>query len=185
MSGLRRRLSTLYRQAEERVNAAEAQVQHASERRLAELMKLPPRRRLAQIEDPTLTSSDRLKLRRSIAGNLRHRKRYALLFGSRLVVGKLRGLFRYLPRAAAVAAVLLPLLITVEMARSNTDEIIILPQPIELNWRLPSGDMDPKVMPAGAHLAIARQSGSSAIARRWIEGQGYATAPVKIVGRRD
>ena len=180
MSGLGRRLSTLYRQAEERVNAAEAEVQRASERRLSELMKLPPQRRLEQIEDPTLTTSDRLKLRRSIAGKLRHRKRYALLFGGRLVAGKLCGLVRYLPRAAAVAAVLVPLLVAVEMAWNNTDEIIILPQPIEFNWRLPSGEMQPKVMPAGAHLAIARQSGSSAIARRWIEGEGYATAAVKL-----
>lgn len=185
MSGLRRRLSTLYRQAEERVNAAAAEVQSTSERRLAELIKLPPQRRLEQMEDPTLTPSDRLKLCRSIAGNLRHRKLYALLFGSRLVAGKLRGLVRYLPRATAVATVLAPLLTVVKTSWNDTDEIIILPQPIELNWRLPSGEMQPMVMPAGAHLAIARQSGSSAIARRWIEGQGYATAAVRIVGGRD
>jgi len=176
---LRRR----YKTAEKRAADAEAELRRASEHRLAELMKLPPRRRLGQIEDPALTTADRLKLRRSIAGNLRHKKQYALLFGGRPLLIRLLRTTRYVPTAAAVTAVVAPILIAVNMAWNNTDDVIVLPQPIELNWRLPSGATERKVMPADARLAIAPQSGTLAVARRWIEGQGYATAQVNIIGR--
>lgn len=181
MSALVRKLSARYQSAESRVDAVEAEIRRASEIRLAELMKLPPRRRLKQIEDPALTTADRLKLRRSIAGHLRHRKQYALLFGSRFVLTRLRGWLRYAPRALAVTAVIVPLVLVVNRARNNTDEVITLSYPIDPDWRLPSGVTEHKPMPAGARLAIARQSGSAAIARRWVEGQGYATARILMV----
>lgn len=183
MSALLRKLSARYQSAESRVDAVEAEFRRASERRLAELMKLTPRQRLEQIDDPALTTADRLKLRRSIAGSLQHRNRYALLFSSRVVVTAVRGWVRYVPRAIVVAAVIVPFVLVVNRARTNTDEVIILPQPIQVQWRLPSGGIEPGFIPVGAHLAVARQSDSPAIARHWIEREGYATAKVNIIER--
>lgn len=181
MSKLLRKVLAQYQAAETRVETAEAEIQKASECRLSELMRREPRQRLEQIEDPTLTAADRLKLRRSIAGNLRHGKRHAFFFGSRAIHTQLRGWIRYMPAAVAVTAVIAPTAFAAKMAYNNTDKLVIVEQPGEVEWILPSGAIQRQILPAGARLAIARQSDSVAIARSWIEGQGYATARIMLV----
>lgn len=169
-----------YRKAEERVEAADIEIRRASARRLAELMKLSSKERLAQIDDQILTAEDRQKLRRSIAGSLRHRKWNAPLFISRAVFSKLRSWARFLPSTALVAAVIITLSAAVLEAQKNTYEVIVIPKSIEIDWLLPSGKIQKQVVPAGARLAVAWQSGALLIARRWIEGQGYATAKIDV-----
>lgn len=173
-------MTTRYKAAEKRVADAETALQRASRLRLAQLMKLEPRQRLEQIDDAALTAADRAKLRRSIAVSLRHRKSDAVRFGSRSLFRVARSWLRYVPAAAILVAIVSAPSAVIYKARKNTNEIVVLPQPLDFNWILPNGVMERKTMPAGTRLAIARRSNTSAVARRWIKQQGYATAEVNI-----
>ena len=65
------------RAAQEAERAATERVQQASRARLAELLRLPPRERLAYLDDPALVGPDRVNLRRSLQANLtRPRRRW-------------------------------------------------------------------------------------------------------------
>jgi hypothetical protein len=170
-----------YQTAEERVEAAEAEVRRASESRFAELMKLPSPQRLRQIDDPLLTTQDRLKLRNSIEAKLDNRgPRGGVKFPWRWSFRSSRRLLRYVPRVAIIVAIIFPAGMLTYKAWKNTDEVVPLSQSIDFNWTLPDGTKERKVMRAGGNLAIKYKSDTSAIARRWIEGQGYATAEVNI-----
>jgi len=173
-----------YQTAEKRVEAAEAEVQRASESRLAELMKLSPLQRLTQIDDPLLTTQDRLKLRNSIETKLENRgpRRFIKFPRRRSFRGTLR-LLRYAPALAIVAAVIFPAIALTYMAWKNTDEVVPLSASIDLVWTRPDGTKERKVMTAGGNLAIKPLTRTSAIARRWIEGVGYATAEVRTQSR--
>jgi hypothetical protein len=176
---MNKRLRQRYQTAEERAEAAEGDVQRASESRLAELMKLPPLRRLRQIDDPLLTTEDRLKLRNSIEARLDNRgSRRVVKFRRRWSFRKILGYIRYAPALAMVAAVMFPAVALTYMAWKNTGEVVPLSAPIDILWTLPDGTKERKVLPAGGRLAIKPVTTTSAIARRWIEGAGYATAEV-------
>ncbi|MGY4349742.1 hypothetical protein ACVWXM_006235 [Bradyrhizobium sp. GM7.3] len=177
MSTLLSRLSTRYKVAEDRVEAAEAEVRRASAGRLAELMKLPPRQRLQRIDDPILTTQDRLKLRRSIEVRLPQSRRIKIPFASASFRRSKRWVRSAPTLVILIAACALPSLLAYR-AWKNTDEIIPLYAPLALDWTLPDGSHEPKVMPAGGNLAIRPFTSTSAIARRWILGKGYATAEV-------
>lgn len=183
MNELLARLNLRYKAAEKRAKEAETAVQRASGARLAEIMELQPQQRLEHIEDDALTSADRSKLRKSLSASLRHRKSDGLKFATRSLFRRSRNWPRYVPTTIGLAAIILPLGFLTHTAWNNTDEIVVLPQAIDFNWTLPGGANERKVMPAGAHLAISPRSGKPAIARRWIEGQGYATAEVNVQER--
>ena len=174
------RLKLRYRSAKERASDAEIAVQDASKCRLAELLKLQPRERLANIEDDLLIPADRSKLTASIAGNINHQKRDFLIFGARLLFRRSRRWLRILPVAVASSAIVFLLGMPVYTAWNNTDEIIVLPRAINFNWTLPNGAFEQKLMPLDARLAISRRSGKPAIARRWIKGEGYATTEIPV-----
>lgn len=175
--GLRQR----YRDAEERVEAVNDKIRRASNRRLAELMKLPPKQRLAQIEDQILTAEDRKSLRQSIAGSLRHRRWHALLFASKTIVASFRRWRQQYFAVVVIALAIIPLVAAAMKAKESTYKAIMIPEPIELDWRLPSGLVEREVVPAGHRLAVSKQSGSFVIARRWIPGQGYAISHLNII----
>lgn len=180
MNQLQRRLSARYKTAEERVEAAETEVERASARRLAELMKLPPQQRLKQIEDPILTAQDRLKLRRTMDAILNRGWRDALKFPTKSPFRRSRRWLRYMPALVLLIATVAPLGMLAYRAWENTDQVVPLSEPIDLDWTLPSGTKQRKTMPAGGNLAIRPLTSTSAIARRWIEREGYATAEVNI-----
>lgn len=176
---MNKRLRQRYQTAEERAEAAEAEVQRASESRFAELMKLPPLRRLKQIDDPLLTTQDRLKLRNSIEARLDNKgSRSVIKLPRRRSFRQIQGYLRYVPALAMVAAVMFPTVALTFMAWKNTDVVVPLSAPIDLVWTIPDGTKERKVLPAGGRLAIKPVTSTSAIARRWIERTGYATAEV-------
>src|SRR3982751_699756 len=65
-------------------------------------------------------------------------------------------------------------------AWKNTYEVVALSTPFDPLWTLPNGTQERKEIPAGGNLAIKRLTGRTAIARRWIEGAGYATYETTI-----
>ena len=84
----------------------------------------------------------------------------------------------------AVVLAAAPLCFLAAIAWKNTGEVIVLPAPMALDWKLPSGAAERTILAAGDRLVIVSQS-SSEVARRWIKDeaikdQGYATSPVKI-----
>lgn len=177
---MNKRLHQRYQTAEERAEAAEAEVQRASESHLAELMKLPPARRLKAIDDPLLTLDDRLKLRNSIEAKLQNRSSLRLIrLPRRWSFRRMLGLLRYAPAFVVVTAIVFPAGALAYLAWKNTDDIVPLSLPLNLVWTLPNGTEEPKVIPAGGNLAIKRLTKTSAVARRWIEKVGYATAAIQ------
>lgn len=165
-----------YQTAKERAEAAEAEVQRASESRLAELMKLPPARRLNAIDDPLLTPDDRLKLRKSIEAKLKNRSsRRSIKLHSKWSFRRTRGLLRHAPALAIAIGIVFPAGALTYTAWKNTYEVVALSRPFAPLWTLPDGTQERKEIPAGGNLAIKRLTGTSAIARRWIERAGYAT----------
>jgi hypothetical protein len=176
---MNKRLRQRYQTAEERADAAEAEVQRASENRLAQLMKLPPVQRLRQIDDALLTAQDRLKLRNSIEARLDNRGSPSVItFPKRRSFREMLRYLRYAPALATAATVVLPAAALTFIAWKNTDRVVPLSTPIDLVWTLPDGNRERKMMPAGSRLAIKPATNTSAIARRWIAGVGYATALV-------
>ncbi|MBW5435355.1 hypothetical protein FXB41_11360 [Bradyrhizobium canariense] len=173
---MNKRLRQRYQTANERAEAAEAEVQRASESRLAELMELPPARRLNAIDDPLLTRDDRLKLRNSIEAKLKNRSsRRSIKLPSTWSLRRMRGLLRHAPALAIAIVFIFPAGALTYTAWKNTYEVVALSRPFAPLWTLPNGTQERKEMPAGGNLAIKRLTGTSAIARRWIEGAGYAT----------
>ncbi|MBP1092146.1 hypothetical protein [Bradyrhizobium diazoefficiens] len=178
---MNKRLQQRYQTAEERAQAAEAEVRRASESRLATLMKLTPGHRLKAIDDPLLTPDDRLKLRNSIEAKLDAlSSRRSIKFPSRWSVHGTRASLLYAPTFVIMAAISFPAVALAYKAWKNTDEVVPLSLPLDVLWTLPSGTKERKVMPAGSKLAIKRLTETSAIARRWIEGVGYATSEIRI-----
>ena len=177
----RARLNARYEDAKKRREQAEETVRRLSKQRLAELMKLPDRRRFEQLNNPDLTKPDRTKLQQSIAASLQHGK--LDFFKSR---GSLqwRGMSRWLryrgTTAIVVVVVLVPLCALTAMAWRNTPEMVTVPNALTLDWKLPSGVLERTTLHVGDRLALFRQSGTSALARRWIEKTGYATSPVDL-----
>jgi hypothetical protein len=180
MNQIQRRLSARYTAAEERVEAAETDLEHASARRLTELMELPPLQRLQQIEDPILIAQDRVKLRRTVETILNPGRRRALKFPARSPFRRSRKWLRYMPALVLLIATVAPLGMLAYRAWENTDQVVPLLEPINLDWTLPNRTKQRKTMPAGGNLAIRPLTSTSAIARRWIEREGYATAEVNI-----
>lgn len=174
------RLSARYKKAEGRVGAAEAEVRGASENRLAELLKLPPLQRLRQIDDPILTQQDRLTLRRSMEARLRQGRRIAIPFPRRSLFRGSRRWRRYIPTLLILAAAVAVSGMLTYKAWQNTYQVLPLSAPVDFDWTLPDGTKQRKVMPAGGNLAVKFLTDTSAIARRWIEREGYATAKVNI-----
>lgn len=178
---MNKRLHQRYQTAEERAEAAEADVQRASESRLAELMKLPPARRLKAIDDPLLTPDDRLKLRNSIESKLNNRSsRRSIKLPSRWSFWRMLGLLGYAPAFVVAIAIVFPAGALTYTAWKNTYVVVALLRPYDPLWTLPNGTQERKEMPAGGNLAIKRLTGTSAIARRWIKGAGYATSEITI-----
>lgn len=178
---MNKRLRQRYRAAEQRAKASEAEVQRVSESRLAELMKLSPLRRFQQIDDPLLTPDDRLKLRNSIEAKLDElSSRPSIKVPRRWSFRGMRAALRYAPTILIMTAITFPTAALAYKAWKNTDEVVSLSLPLDLLWTLPSGTKERKVMPAGSNLAIKRVTETSAIARRWIEGVGYATSEIRI-----
>src|SRR5260370_265997 len=138
MNQLQRRLSARYKTAEERAEAAETEVERVSARRLAELMKLPPLQRLQQIEDPILTTQDRLKLRRTMDAILRRGWRDALKFPTKSLFRRSRRWLRYMPALVLLIATVASLGTLAYRAWENTDQVVPLLEPIDLDWTLPN-----------------------------------------------
>lgn len=178
---MNKRLHQRYQTAEERAEAAQAEVRHASESRLAALMKLPPGHRLKAIDDPLLTPDDRLKLRNSIEAKLNNRSsRRPIKLLSRWFFRGMPRLIRYAPAFVIAIAIVFPAGALTYTARKNTYEVVALSRPFDPLWTLPNGTQERKEMPAGGNLAIKRLTGTSAVARRWIKGAGYATSEITI-----
>lgn len=175
---MNKQLRQRYQTAEERAETAEEEVQSASQSRLTELMKLPPLKRLRQLDDPLLTSQDRLKLRNSIETKLKNRtsRRYVKFPKRWSFRWILR--YRYAPASVIVSAIVIPLAGLTYVAWKNTDDVVPLSLPLDIVWTLPNGTEERKVIDAGRNLAFRRQTSTSAVARRWIEKVGYATATV-------
>jgi len=179
------RLNARYEEGKKQLENAKEAVGRVSKNRLAELMKLPELERFRQLDDPDLTKPDRAKLRRSIAASLQHGKMalWALRGGSRW--RQVTQWVRYRGTTAmTVAAVATPLCFLGAIAWKNTAEVIVLPAPIALDWKLPSGAQERTNLAAGDRLVIVSQSGND-VARRWIKDQankdqGYATSRVNI-----
>lgn len=176
---MNKQLGERYQTAEERAEVAEAEVQSASQSRLTELMKLPPLQRLRQLDDPLLTSQDRLKLRNSIETKLKNPswRRY-IKFPRRWAFRRILGYLRYAPAFTILSAIVFPVVGLTYVAWKNTDDVVPLSLPLDVVWTLPNGTEERKVMDAGHNLAVRRWTNTSAVARRWIEKVGYATAKV-------
>lgn len=175
---MNKRLHQRYQTAEKRAEAAEAEVHSASERRLAELMKLPPVRRLKAIDDPLLTPNDRLKLRSSIEAKLNNRSsRRSIRLPKRWSFRRMLGLFRYAPAFMILTAIVLPAVTLTYTAWKNTYEVVALSRPLTFLWTLPNGTQERKEI--SGNLAIRRLTPPSAVARRWIQKVGYATAEIQ------
>jgi len=179
------RLNARYEEGKKQLENAKEAVRRVSKNRLAELMKLPELERFRQLDDPDLTKPDRAKLRRSIAASLQHGKMKLLVLRGGFRWRRVARWLRY-RRATAMAVVLAaaPLCFLAAIAWKNTGEVIVLPAPMALDWKLPSGAAERTILAAGDRLVIVSQS-SSEVARRWIKDeaikdQGYATSPVKI-----
>jgi hypothetical protein len=179
------RLNDRYADSKRQLGKAEEAVRRVSKQRLAELMRLAERERFEQLDDPDLTKLDRAKLRRSIGASLQHGKMelWALRGGFRW--RRLMHWFRYRgTMAMTVAAVATPLCVLAAIAWKNSGEVIVLPSPIALDWKLPSGAAERTILAAGDRLVIVSQAGND-VARRWIKNQatkdqGYAISPVNI-----
>jgi hypothetical protein len=175
------RLNARYADGKKQLEKAKEAVRLVSKQRLAELMKLPERQRFEQLDDPDLTKPDRTKLQQSIAATLQHRKLDFFISSGGL---RWRGMGRWVryrgPTAIAVLVVLAPLFSLTAIAWRNTPEMVIVPNPLTLDWKLPSGSMERTTLRVGDRLALFRQSGTSALARRWIDKTGYATSPVDL-----
>ena len=178
MNKLARSLSARFDAAESRVKAAEAEVRRASKSRLADLLKLPVKQRFQQLEDPVLTPQDRLKLRRSIEASLPRGRSFRIPFARQGLLRRSKQWLRSTPRlAVTIVAGSVPGLF-VALAGKNTYQTTLLTEPLPLEWTLPNGSHELKAMLAGGNLAVRPVDSTSAVARRWIPGKGYATAPV-------
>jgi hypothetical protein len=160
-----------------RLQDAEDEIKRISERRLAELMKRSQRERFEQLDDPNLTNSDRLKLRRTIAASLRHGKMEMLAFRGYFRWRRVLHWIRYGGLTTAVAAaIFIPICILMVIARSNTGQVLIVPNDVTLDWTLPSGAGEKASLHVGDRLVVISSSGRSHVVRRWIKNQGYATS---------
>lgn len=177
---MNKQLRQRYQAAEERAEAAEDEIRNASQSRLTELMKLPPLERLRQLDDPLLTSRDRLKLRSSVETKLKNSSwRRFIKFPRRRSFRRILGYLRYAPAFVIVSAMVFPAVGLTYVAWKNTDDVAPLSLPLDVVWILPNGTEERKVMDAGHNLAFRRHTSTSAVARRWIEKVGYATATVR------
>jgi exonuclease VII large subunit len=163
--------------ADKRLKNAEDAIRRVSKQRLFELMKVPERQRFEHLADANLTSADRNTLRRSLAVTFKHKKiRFPALsgrFGTRRIANWLRRRWFPVVIATVVAA---PSVTFTLMAWRNTGDRIKLSKEITLDWKMPSGSIENQSYKSGDTLVIVRESGTRSVARRWIIGQGYATA---------
>jgi hypothetical protein len=160
-----------------RLQDAENEIKRISERRLAELMKRSERVRFEQLDDPDLTKPDRAKLRRSIAAGLRHGKLEILVFRGHFRWRRVLHWLRYRGLTTVVAAaIVVPIILLMVIARSNTGQVFVVPNAVTLDWKLPSGAKEKTSLHVGDRLVVISSSGTSHVVRRWIKNQGYATS---------
>lgn len=159
--------------------AATRRVQQASRTRLAELLRLPPRERLARLDDPALVGPDRVSLRRSLQADLvRPRRRW-------LPGGRLRSLGRRLG-TALLRQLLHPAVlglaglggVWLHVAWSNTPRVAASTQALAANLIGPDGRVQSYTVPAWSWVAVERVGSDMAQIRVWYSGQGYGRGSV-------
>ena len=177
MSEQSKQVANQFSAADKRLKNAKDAIRRVSEQHLSELMKLPERKRFEHLEDASLTSGDRNKLRRSIAVTLNREKVQFVLssgrFRMRPVANWVRRRWFPVMIATVIAA---PSVTFTLMAWKNTGDRINLSKEVTLDWKMPSGLIEHQSYKSGDTLVIVRESGTRSVARRWILGQGYATA---------
>lgn len=177
MSERSKKVANQFSAADRRLKIAEDAIRRVSEQRLSELMKLPERKRFEHLEDASLSTAERNKLRRSIAVTLNRGKVKFALSSGRF---RMRRVANWLSRrwfAVAIATVVaVPSVTFTFMAWRNTGDRIRLSKEVTLEWKMPSGSIENQSYKSGDTLVIVRESGTRSVARRWILGRGYATA---------
>lgn len=167
------------RAAQDAERAATERVQQASRARLAELLQLPPRERLAHLDDPALVGPDRVSLRRSLHADLtRPRRRWR-------PGGRLRALVRRLG-AAALRQLLHPAVLGLAgltgvwlyTAWSATPHLAISTQVLVSNLVGPDGRIQSYTVPARTWVPVERLDADVAQVRVWYPGQGYGHGAV-------
>lgn len=176
------KLDARYQDAQARSKKAEQEIRRLSRDRLAELMKLPVRQQFAHLEDAALTAEDRTTLRRSVTATLPARKvRFR---------GRQRAIawFRLRARLSVVITIAMtvgPLGVWAAMTWLNTGQIYQFSGPLRVMWHYPSGEVRPGVIPAGVPVVLVQHMGIESYLRRWVSGQGYATAKLPPVELND
>lgn len=167
------------RAAQEAERAATERVQQASRVRLAELLRLAPRERLAHLDDPVLVSPDRISLRRSLQADLTRPRRLWR------PGGRLRALVRRLG-AALLRQFLHPAVLGLAgitgvwlyTAWSATPHLAISTQALASNLVGPDGRIQSYTFPARTWVPVERLDAQVAQTRVWYSGQGYGHGTV-------
>jgi hypothetical protein len=177
------KLDVRYVNARARLDEADAAVRQASRAHLDELMKLPPRRRFAHLEDAALTSEDRKSLRRSLAALLPPPR--VRLSGRLPIRIAWHRLGRRLPALIISVLALAPVIVWAVMTWQNSGEMYPVGQPLRVEWHLPSGEIKPLVIASGRTVVLVHHPITGAYFRFWIKGQGYAKAKVHYFDRSE
>lgn len=173
------RLENQFQAAEAAVDASNAGLRKASAERLASLLKLSARERLAALTDAALTPFDREQLERSLEVQLpQHRVSRVdvpvakSLWGKRFVHRHRRGLI-----ATALTIVPIPLFAIKAWLMTPPHPIPIqINRPLAIDWTLPDGSASHESLPAGS-LDLFYARGKLYWFRKWFPHAGYgATA---------
>lgn len=167
------------RAAQKAERAASRRVRQASRARLAELLRLPPRERLAHLDDPALVGSDRVGLRRSVQAGLARPRRHWH------PGGRLRALGRRIGTAAlrqllhpAVLGLIGIAGLWLHMAWSSTPQLAIATRVLPANVVGPDGQTQVYAFPARSWVPVERLDAQVAHVRVWYTRQGYGHGAV-------
>ena len=181
MSANSQGLHKKYKSAARRVTDVERQLETVSKGRLAELLKRSKTHRLNAIDDADLLPNERNELRKSILIDDAPPKWHAVAWRAKALLRRQRvRSFSTLLRACYVAALIVPAGYLFYAAWRNTGEPIIASRPMTVDWRMPSGEILRRTVPAGESLVLLKRSDGSYVFRKWHAQQGYAIAEVNV-----
>ncbi|UPK39526.1 hypothetical protein IVB18_21270 [Bradyrhizobium sp. 186] len=181
MSGKKDALNKKYKAAANRVTEVERQLETVSKIRLAELLKLSKAQRLNAFDDPDLLPNERHEIRKSILIGDAPPKWQAVTWRARAIFRRSRArLLSSLLGACYVAVFIVPIGWLFYAVWRNTGQLIVASSPMTVDWRMPTGEIIRRIVPAGESLVLMMRPDGSYFFRKWHPQQGYAIAEVNV-----
>lgn len=166
------------RQARQDALSAEQDVIRVSRAHLATLMASPPRHRMAHLNDPKLTSADRVALANSVRSALpaSFRLKFPGWRPTRLLRGSWLGCGY---KCITALVVLVACAVAATFAWRNTGTRLVGSDDTWIvDWRLPDGAILRGAWNARMPAVAMRAKNGTVVLRLWLNGRGYATTEV-------